>query len=253
MNENLKRIIIVISLIVLILGLIISVYINKTFNKLKTPQDNSEDIEKDLLKGTTYINNEGKTIIKDPNDILVLVNKERYLPEDYIPSDLVIPDIKFSFEEDIPKKYLRKEAAKHLEDLFEDAKDDGINLFGVSGYRSYSRQESIFNNKVESSSLEEAKKLVANPGQSEHQTGLAIDVSSHEMNFLLEEKFEDTDEGQWIKENSHKYGFIIRYPKDKIHITKYSYEPWHIRFVGIDAATEMYNNDLTLEEFLNFK
>lgn len=253
MDENLKRPLILISTIILVIALITTIYIKKTSNKTVPQEDDYEEVEKNLLKGTTYVDDEGRNIIKDPNDILVLVNKERYLPEDYIPSDLVIPNIKFPFEEDVEKKYLREEAAKHLEDLFKDAKDDGLNLFGISGYRSYSRQKNIFNNKVANSSLEEAKKLVANPGQSEHQTGLAIDVSSHEMNFLLEEEFEDTKEGQWIKENSHKYGFIVRYPKDKVHITKYDYEPWHIRFIGIDAATEIYNNNLTLEEFLNFK
>ena len=92
--------------------------------------------------------------------------------------------------------------------------------------------------------------LVAYPGQSEHQTGLAMDVSSQSVGFTLEEDFGQAKEGIWLKDNAHKFGFIIRYGKDNTHITGYSYEPWHIRYVGKDVANEIYEKNITLEEFL---
>lgn len=243
-------------LIFIAMGIAINLIIKNSFSKrgLDNPSEIIQKVssEEDMLKDTTYLDEEGNQILKNPDDILVLVNKERQLPSDYEPKDLTVPDIEFSFKEDLEKRYLRAEAAENLTLLFQAAKEDDIELFGVSGYRSYSTQEATFNNKVNSSSLEEAEKLVAIPGQSEHQTGLAIDVSSRELNLLLEEEFGDTEEGIWIEKNSHKYGFIIRYPKDKVHITKYEYEPWHLRYVGEEAATEIYNKSCTLEEYLGY-
>jgi hypothetical protein len=87
------------------------------------------------------------------------------------------------------------------------------------------------------------------PGSSEHQTGLSIDVSSDSVGCALEESFGATADGKWLAKNCHKYGFIIRYPKNKTKITGYSYEPWHIRYVGRKLATYLYKNDLTLEEY----
>ena len=92
--------------------------------------------------------------------------------------------------------------------------------------------------------------MVAYPGQSEHQTGLAMDVSCQSVGFTLEEDFGQTTEGIWLSENAHKFGFIIRYGKDTTNITGYSYEPWHIRYVGKDAAKEIYDLNITLEEYL---
>lgn len=216
--------------------------------------ENNESIKKEeFLKDTIYIDKEGKRIIKNPNDILVLVNKERNLTSEYKPSDLVIPNIKFSFKGEDQKKFLRKEAAKALEELFKEGEKESINLCAVSGYRSYSRQDLLFNNKVKKVGFEAANKLVARPGQSEHQTGLAMDVSSDGVNYSLEEVFEQTAEGKWLKENAHKFGFIIRYPNEKVDITGYSYEPWHIRYVGKQVAAEIYEGNITLEEYLGFK
>lgn len=188
----------------------------------------------------------------DPNNILVLVNKDESLPEDYRPEDLVIPNVNFSFEEDVDKRYLREPAAKALEAMFQAAKDDGLELFAVSGFRSYERQKEIYDHKVETEGEEIANKLVALPGHSEHQTGLTMDVSSQSADFDLQESFEDTEEGKWVKENAHKYGYIIRYEKGKEDITGYAYEPWHLRFVGEDAAKAIYEGGLTLEEYLGY-
>lgn len=239
------------------MGIAINMIVKSSFSKRgldNLNQPKQENIqEENLLRDTTFKDEEGRDIVKNSDDILVLVNKERYLPSDYEPEDLIIPEVAFSFDEDLEKRYLRKEAAENLSLLFQEAKEDDLELFAVSGYRSFNTQESVFNNKINQSSLEEAEKLVAKPGQSEHQTGLAVDVSSREMNLLLEEEFGDTKEGIWLQENSHDYGFIIRYPKDKVHITMYDYEPWHLRYVGEEAAKKIYENSLTLEEYLGFK
>lgn len=189
-------------------------------------------------------------IVENPYDVLALVNKERELPHDYEPKDLTIPDVRFPFEEDHPKKQLRKIAADALEALFEAADQEGIHLFAQSGYRSYDRQEAIFASNVNEHGEDYANRFSARPGQSEHQTGLVMDVTSKNVGFQLIEQFGDTPEGKWLKDNAHKYGFIIRYPKGKEDITGYVYEPWHIRYLGVDMATAVYESGLTYEEYL---
>ncbi|MEJ8553802.1 M15 family metallopeptidase [Tepidibacter sp. Z1-5] len=201
-------------------------------------EDNQEDIIEDNQE-VNYI-----------QDSIVLANKTHTLSSDYIPKDLVVPNVSFSFKEDNPKKQMRREAAVDLENLFNGANDGGIKLYAVSGYRSYQRQKTIFDNKVRQVGKEKANKVVAYPGQSEHQTGLAMDVSSISVKCRLVESFGDTKEGIWLKENCYKYGFIIRYQKGKEDITGYSYEPWHIRYVGKEAANYINNKDITLEEYI---
>jgi len=208
-------------------------------------------VETGMLAGTTYIA-EGKVYVKNTNDILVLINKKRNLPSNYKPSDLVIPNVKFSFSGNDQKKYMRKEAAKALEELFAAAEKDGIYLYAVSGYRSYSRQKSLFDYRAARDGFEKANKLTAYPGQSEHQTGLAMDVSCQSLGFDLREQFAQTPEGIWLKDNAHKFGFIIRYFKGAEGITGYSYEPWHIRYVGKSAASEIHQRGITLEQYLGF-
>jgi D-alanyl-D-alanine carboxypeptidase len=195
---------------------------------------------------------DGEKIIQNPDNKLTLVNKVFALPEDYIPQDLVRPDVAFSFgNQDIEKSYLRQEAASALEKMFMDAKSQDIHLFAVSGYRSYERQNDNFHHHVNTMGEEEAEKVVAYPGNSEHQTGLAMDISSHSANFKLTEQFGETPEGKWLMENAHRFGFILRYPKGLESITGYNYEPWHYRYVGLKAAAEIYQHQLTLEEYFN--
>lgn len=215
------------------------------------PQD---EIDKDFLLESEYFNQvkqvNGDNIIENPTNLLVMVNKEFALSPDYEPGDLVVPNVEFSFgDADVPQKYIRKEAADALEELFELAERDGIELFAVSGYRSYSRQEGIFNVEKQDKGEEYALQAVALPGQSEHQTGLAMDVSSRSVNLEITEEFGETKEGIWVRDNAHRAGFIIRYPKNKESLTGYQYEPWHLRYVGKEKAAIIYENDLTLEEF----
>lgn len=216
--------------------------------------DPVEEIDEDFLLESEYFNEvkqvDDNNIIENPTNLLVMVNKEFVLSPEYEPNDLVVPDVDFSFgEADVPQKYIRKVAADALEELFELAEKDGIELFAVSGYRSYSRQEGIFNVEKQDKGEEYALQAVALPGQSEHQTGLAMDVSSRSVNFEITEEFGETKEGIWVRENAHRAGFIIRYPQNKESLTGYQYEPWHLRYIGKEKAAIMYEKDLTLEEF----
>jgi D-alanyl-D-alanine carboxypeptidase len=210
----------------------------------KGPQDNPLAFE-----NTTIIGKSGKQMITNTDSLLVLVNKKRNLPADYEPENLVIPDVSFSFPGEHQKKYLRSEAAKALEELFQEAEKEKLDILAASGYRSYQRQKAIFDAKAKSIGVEEANRTSAYPGQSEHQTGLAMDLTSTKVGGKLVEKFGELKEGKWLKENAHKFGFIVRYPKEKEDITGYIYEPWHIRFVGKETAEYIFTKGITLEEY----
>lgn len=210
---------------------------------------NSEMVNEAKI-GAETISVDGKVMVKNPDSLLVLVNKTRFLPSDYVPKDLVIPKVKFPFTGDYPKMYMRKEAADALADLFNEALKDGIVLYAVSGYRSYNTQLGVYNNEVkQDGSVEAANNAVALPGQSEHQTGLSMDLSCADVNYLLTDSFENTKEGIWLKEHAKDAGFIIRYPKDKVSITQYEYEPWHVRYVGKEAAEYITSHNITLDQY----
>ncbi|HSL93335.1 MAG TPA: M15 family metallopeptidase [Bacillota bacterium] len=199
---------------------------------------------------TIYIGEDSKVMVSNVDSILVLVNKKRNLPATYVPVDLSRADVPFPFDGDHPRMYLREEAARALEDLFDSAATAGLELYATSGYRSYETQAAIFAANVAKVGEEEANKTSAVPGQSEHQTGLAMDVTSAVVNYRLVESFGETEEGMWLAQNAHHFGFIIRYPKGKEDITGYSYEPWHVRYVGTEAAKLIFPRALTLEEYI---
>ncbi len=219
----------------------------------------SKDLKDDIgrrysLEDTIYIDEDGKAIITNPDDILVLVNKDRNLSPYYEPDDLIMPDVPFPFDGDIPKKYMRKEAAHALEELFKDAKKAGVELYALSGYRPYKAQEHNFKREAQEKGNTKANETVAYPGQSEHQTGLAMDITRKCAPYLLDYDFGQTTEGIWLYNNCYKYGFIIRYPEDKEDITGYKHEPWHIRYVGCEVAKYLYDNNLALEElFIEYR
>lgn len=200
--------------------------------------DNSDSPDSDSLP-----------VVADPDAVTVLVNKQIRLPESYIPADLVYPNVRFIFKEKIEKRMLRKEAAQALETMFNAAEKDGIYLAGVSGYRSEARQKVIFNQYAAKDGEEKAKTYSAYPGTSEHQTGLAIDVSGSAGKCAAESCFAGTPEAEWLAAHAPDYGFIIRYPEGKESITGYKYEPWHIRYVGIELAKEISDKGITLEEY----
>jgi len=181
--------------------------------------------------------------------LLILVNKEHSIDRDYKPEDLVKIRY-FAADRSETTRYMRAEAAEAFHRLVEKASGEGIELKMTTAYRSYAFQKILFDNYVEKEGEEAANTYSARPGQSEHQTGLAVDVSSPSVGYQLTGEYSDTKEGKWLAEHAHEFGFIIRFPKGKEDITGYQYEPWHIRYVGLAAAMEIQERNLTLEEFL---
>ena len=203
-------------------------------------------------------------------DRLLLVNKQHNIDKASIPNDLTIPRVMFAVEKEDGKgttlcfyqgdfgkiqgkdgkRYLKKEVARALEKLFIRGMEEGQYFAMISGYRSYERQREIYEQSVKKNGLFHAERYSARPGCSEHQTGLAVDISCETIRYQLEEVFELTKEYQWLTKNCWKEGFIIRYPKGKESITGYSFEPWHLRYVGREEAEIIMRCQMTLEEFL---
>lgn len=222
---------------------------------LEKPEDSQPEKDDSSIKLEAEFFNDIQIIrdiptITNADNPLVLVNKEYALPAEYVPDDLIRPNVAFSFgDQDIEKSYLRQEAAISLEQMFTQAKKEGIELLAASGFRSYDTQVFLFEREVENVGKEKAIQAVAIPGKSEHQTGLTMDITAGSVDFLLTESFEATTEGKWLGNNAHKYGYILRYPKDKEEVTGYQYEPWHFRYVGVDVATIIFEKKWTLEEY----
>ncbi|MEI5585242.1 M15 family metallopeptidase, partial [Agromyces sp. CCNWLW208] len=176
--------------------------------------------------------------IDDPASIWVVVDKLRPLqPAEYEPADLVPVPVAHTWE-----PVLRQEAADAVVAMFGAASQEaGLALASNSAYRSFGAQQNIYDGDDE---------LTARPGFSEHQTGLAIDVGAESGVCSLDVCFADTPEGQWLRDNAHRFGFVLRYPADKQAVTGYQFEPWHFRYVGTDLAAEMRKQGITtLEEF----
>ncbi len=169
------------------------------------------------------------TVVSGPQltyiDGILIANKTYALPADYAPG-------------------VDNDAENAFYEMQADAYELGLNLYISSGYRSYDYQAGLYQRYVDRSGKAEADRYSARPGHSEHQTGLAFDLNT------ISDEFKDTDEGKWVAENCHKYGFIIRYPEDKESVTGYMYEPWHIRYLGTETATAVYESGLCLEEYL---
>lgn len=156
---------------------------------------------------------------------ILVVNKSYPLPSTYNPG-------------------MNSEAMAAFESMKKAAATEGINLFIVSGFRSYSYQANLYKNYVARSGQAEADRFSARPGHSEHQTGLAMDLNSASSSFV------GTKEAIWLANNSYRFGFIVRYPEGKESITGYKYEPWHMRYLGIENAAKIYSSGLCLEEYL---
>jgi len=184
----------------------------------------------------------------DGDDLLAPVNKETYLGR-YAP-----PDLKELPEEINARDYtmhLREEALEHLMNMYEEAKEDGVTLQVASAYRCYDTQKTIFNRNAEEHGEEEANRFSARPGQSEHQLGTTVDFGGTEYDFS--DEFAKTSQGEWLKENAYRFGFVKSYPEDSEDITGYIYEPWHYRYIGKDRAVELQETEKVLTEFLEAK
>lgn len=164
-------------------------------------------------------------------DGILIVNKTYALPKSYAPG-------------------WDAEASNQIWVMFAAAQAEGLSMRVQSGYRSYVDQSIIYNGYVAKDGQEAADRYSARPGHSEHQSGLAFDLNTNYYDGLTTE-FGNSPEGKWLAENCHKYGFIIRYPHGKEHITGYMYEPWHVRYLGVEKATAVYESGLCLEEYLN--
>jgi zinc D-Ala-D-Ala carboxypeptidase len=230
-------------------------HIQQKGQELTTPLVNIPNSNQAQIKKASYLAQEktpdGKivNVTKYPASIAVVVNKNIYLPKGYAPKDLIFPQVSFLFKEYVAKRMIRREAALQLERMFAAAKKDGIYLSGASGYRSYATQTAVFNRYVERDGYEIARTYSAIPGTSEHQTGLAIDVSGSNGYCAVSSCFAGTKEAAWIDKNSANFGYIVRYPKGKEHVTGYKHEPWHVRYVGPAVSKEMKSRNLTLEEY----
>lgn len=202
----------------------------------------------DMIKPGQKLNlTETKSLVSATGN-LVLVNKKYPLNSSYVPSNLINPNVPSVNES---KTKMTPEAAKALEALFFKANNDNIKLTAISGYRSYTRQNEIFASSIRKyGSVAAANQFSARPGQSEHQTGLAMDISSPSVNYTLTQSYAKTREGEWLKNNAPQFGFIVRYSKGKENITGYQFEPWHLRYVGKSASLNITSRSITLEEYL---
>lgn len=164
-------------------------------------------------------------------DGILVVNKEFGIPRNYAPS-------------------ADEEALRAYEKMKADAKEDGIVINIRSGHRTTETQEILFNNYAKRDGIEKANRYSAKPGHSEHETGLTFDFTTEDTVTSIGDWFTETPQAKWLYENAYKYGFILRYPKDKEHITGYKYESWHYRYIGTEHSKNFAMNDLTLEEYL---
>lgn len=185
-------------------------------------------------------------------DVTVLVNKEHILDKDYVPLEMYVVDENennfHQFKDASLKPMLRSDIKEYVDKLINDAQGLGLPIIVDSGYRSFKYQQVVLDALIKEKG-DEAFKLVALPGASEHQTGLAIDFAYYENGIYNDDVKENDKEAIWLKNNAWKYGFILRYPKGKEDVTGYNFEPWHFRFVGLKLAKYLFKNDLTLEEY----
>ncbi|MCI0156600.1 M15 family metallopeptidase [Leifsonia shinshuensis] len=185
--------------------------------------------------------------VDDPNSIWVVVNKARPLnPIDYTPPTLVYPDVTY-----VNRQPMRPEVADALVAMFKAGKAEaGLDFSVQSAYRSFESQTRVYNDDVAQHGQAYADTDTARPGHSEHQTGLAVDISAVPAKCSLDACFGTTLQGAWLSANSWKFGFILRYAEITAPITGFTYEPWHFRYVGVPLANELHAERVnTLEEF----
>ena len=213
---------------------------NKTIDDY--PPLNETDGEKEVIgtsdKGYTIYKRNGITYI----DGIMIVNKTYGLPEDYYPKNT---HTDAAGKTNTCNSCINEVAYNAFNDMKRDAAAIGLNIYIQSGYRPYSSQKTIYNRYVARDGKNAADTYSARPGHSEHQSGLCFDLNS------ISDSFANTDEGKWVNDNAYLYGFTIRFPKGKQNYTGYKYESWHLRYVGTELATKLYNNGdwLSLEEY----
>ena len=226
-------------------------YLEKNFYQYVTYLEENEDLSlSNVVRDINiHLNNDFYEVAFKANtelDTSMLVNKFYLLDNNYEPDDLVSVPQTYSWGE-AGSQQVREVAYTAFLDMWNAAQEAGFYLMINSSYRSYSEQDEVYTNYKNTSGERYADSIAARPGSSEHQTGLAIDVFSKTN--TNRNTFTDSPEAKWLAENSYRYGFILRYPEDKVDITGYNYESWHFRYVGEDIATYIYENEITFEEY----
>ena len=187
----------------------------------------------------------------------MLINRNHLLDETFIPDDLMITDNNennfHQFSNPNLKPMISKSIFPYFLKMQQDMKKLGLHIIIDSGYRSYDYQKDIFQRKIKELGIEKATNLVALPGSSEHQSGLAFDIAIIRNGVYCKSSKPEDKEIIWLMENSYKYGFILRYPKGKENITGYSFEPWHYRYVGTRLSNLLNKFEITLEEYYEQK
>ena len=184
-----------------------------------------------------------------PDDLLTIVTQQFYLPESYSPNNLVLLSDYFDSNVTLNKEiYVSNHVIEPLVQMINEMHRIGLNPSILSGYRSYEEQALAWH-WWNSQYPDRAAILSAQPGKSEHQLGTTIDFGSPAMNHLFHVDFGKTPEGKWLEANAHRYGFTLSYPKDTYDITGFKFEPWHFRFIGVDWATFLFENNLILTEW----
>lgn len=249
-----KKRIFILTLIILATGSIAYYVLNRpaadTSKNTAQPASQATRINSSTAPKDSF--NKKQYALEDPTSIWVVVNKQRPLkPQDYQPSDLVTPELPLRVPGN-ESMQMRKVTADALTKMFEASKADGVSMMVSSGYRSYSYQKSLYGKYVRDLGQASADTQSARPGYSEHQTGLAVDVEPYTQECDVEACFADTPAGKWVAANAYKYGFIIRYPEGETATTGYAYEPWHVRYVGVELAAEMRSKNIaTIEDFFS--
>lgn len=218
-----------------------SVYNTDVINDNHTYEDTVTFVNAYLDKD--YYTNDINLTNEEANNIDVIVNKYYKLNSDYEPSDLTKINSRFSAGNN---QRLRAEAATKFEEMATNALNEGLKIYAGSTYRSYDYQLGLYNKYVTQDGFAEAETYSARAGYSEHQLGLAVDILNGRWSYLSESDPEYT----WLINNSYKYGYILRYPRNKEYVTGYVFEDWHFRYLGIELATKVYESNLTYDEYI---
>ena len=229
------KILVVILSILVVLVSSFNIAVSKELERIEIQRTNILSYNSEAIKQAKENNKDVSEYVEGKKplyiDGIVIVNKDYKLPKNY-------------------KSPREQEALNAFEKMKKDASKEGIALNIRSGYRSYNTQISLFNRYAQNDGREVANTYSAKPGNSEHQTGLALDITNRNTNLAPGSWFDNTPEAKWLYENAYKYGFILRYPEGKEHITGYIYESWHYRYVGVEHSENFNMNNLTLEEYV---
>lgn len=227
--------------------LTIKLFNYENYNRYLEYQDEHKDMSLEDIVIRVELNQdlynyENSVLIDNPDSYTTLVNKHRYISKDYIPSDLVDMEDKYSNNSRSTNK-VRKEVYEQFKKMVDDAKEDGITFYAEKAYRSFDDQDDIYYEYLNINGSEMTSKYAAKAGYSEHQLGTAIDIAN---NWYIDE---GDKEYKWIEKFGYMYGFILRYKSKEEDITGYAAEGCHIRYVGIDIATKIHKENISFDEY----